>query len=260
MRKKLAIGALAMTLAGCSTDGLFVGTYTRVGIDASKDGAGAGIGVKNIAVAVAPTKENGDAYNILGKTDIDLAFTDFALFEIVATGEAAECASGKSTVVELTKAVKGTTETADAAAVEAATPFADKTPGVAALIAAVKDKTEKTAKTEKKKQPNPLIFVAGTSWSLLDVSLGEATGPSISFGYRRTVGIRMPIKNEVVGSSYASVSINTMKTKHSNDAEPSQIKGGTRSVYVFATGTASINMAQKYAGNIAQGMKGCDDA
>ncbi|MFJ2683344.1 hypothetical protein ACIOYV_06345 [Pseudomonas sp. NPDC087342] len=219
MLKNVALWVAVVSLSGCSTDSLFVGTYTRVGIDASQDGAGGGIGVKNVAMTIAPTKANGQAYDVLGTTDVDLAFSNLVLSETVATGEAAVCASGKSKVTEL------------------------------------------IALAEKATKPQgPLIFVASTSWSLLEVSLGEATGPGISFGYRRTVGIRMPIKNETIGSTFASVSISTVDNDHGSTAPKTEI-GGTRSVYTFATGKASVNMAQKYASKIASNSQhiGCPD-
>lgn len=211
MIKNLTLVAAIFSLAGCSTpNALYVGTYTRVGIDASQNGAGGGIGFKNVAMTIAPTKSTGEAYDVLGTTDVDLALNNLVLVETVATGEAAVCASGKSALAVLVKNV--------------------------------------TAKTPK--PPGPLIFLADTSWSLLEVSMGEAAGPGISFGYRRTVGIRMPIKNEKIGSSYASVSISTLAIDHTSTAKKTEVSG-TRSVYTFATGEASVNMAQKYAAKVA---------
>src|SRR3989338_6051254 len=169
MLKNFALLVAVASLSGCSTDSLFVGTYTRVGIDASQDGAGGGVGVKNVAMTIAPTKPGGEAYDVLGTTDVDLAFTNLVLSEIVATGQAAVCASGKSKASDLV-----------------------------------------TQANAELKSLGPLVFVAATSWSLLEVSFGEATGPGISFGYRRAVGIRMPIKNETIGSTFASVSISTV--------------------------------------------------
>lgn len=211
MQRNLTLFAAVFSLTGCAApDALFVGTYTRLGIDASQSGAGGGIGFKNVAITVAPTKTTGEAYDILGTTDVDLAFDKLALVETVATGEAAVCASGKSTVADLAK---------------------------------------KLEETERKSR-GPLIFLADTSWSLIEVSMGEAAGPGISFGYRRTVGIRMPIKNENIGSVYASVSISTLDTDHANTAKKTEVDG-IRSVYTFATGAASVKMAQRYATDIA---------
>lgn len=221
MIRYLTLVVAFFTLSGCSSpDTLYVGTYTRVGIDASQNSAGGGIGFRNVALTVAPTNANGDAYDVLGTTDVDLAFRNLVLVETVATGEAAVCASGKSKVSE--------------------------------LVAVIKQGNQP--------KPGPLIFVADTSWSLLEVSMGDAVGPGITFGYRRIVGIRMPVKNEHIGSAYGSVSISTLDTDHPSNAEPTKI-GGTRSVYTFATGIASVNMAQKYAkqvvGNSHQ--QGCPD-
>ncbi|WP_397448668.1 hypothetical protein [Pseudomonas sp. NA-150] len=221
MIRNLTLMAAIFSLSGCSTpDTLYVGTYTRVGIDASHSSMGGGIGFRNVALTVAPTNAKGDAYDVLGTTDVDLALRNLVLVETVATGEAAVCASGNSKVSDLVADIKNAPQ----------------------------------------KEPGPLIFVADTSWSLLEVSVGDAVGPGISFGYRRIVGIRMPVKNEHIGSAYGSVSISTLETAHTNKAEPTEI-GGTRSVYTFATGKASVNMAQKYAnkvvGNIQQ--QGCQD-
>lgn len=219
MLKRLILVVAVLSSNGCATpSALFVGTYTRVGIDASQSGAGGGIGFKNVAMTIAPTKATGEAYDILGTTDVDLSLTELALVETVATGEAAVCASGGKSRAELAR--------------------------------------KSTAKTNK--PPGPLIFLADTSWSLLEVSMGEAAGPGISFGYRRTIGIRMPIKNEKVGSSYASVSISNLSTTHESGATETKVKG-IRSLYTFATGAASVNMAQKNADKIGgiTGQKGC---
>lgn len=207
MLSKITLTAMSMALTACASNSLFVGTYTRVGIDVSQQGAGAGIGIKNVAMTVAPTKDSGEAYDVLGTTDTDLALTNLVLHEVVATGEAAICASGNGDVRALQRQlIKG--------------------------------------------QPQPpLIFVAASSWSLLEVSLGDATGPGISFGYKRTVGIRMPIKNEKLGSAYASVSISTLEKDHSSRARKTEIEG-TRSVYTFATGKASLQMARQYVQQI----------
>lgn len=56
----------------------------------------------------------------------------------------------------------------------------------------------------------------------------------------------MPVKEENIGSAYGSVSISTLDKAHSSKAKATEI-GGTRSVYTFATGEASVNMAQQYA-------------
>jgi hypothetical protein len=221
MIRNLTLMAAIFSLSGCSTpDTLYVGTYTRVGIDASQSSTGGGIGFRNVALTIAPTNANGDAYDVLGTTDVDLALGDLTLVETVATGEAAVCASGKRTVSDLVSKIKNA----------------------------------------PKKEPGPLIFVADTSWSLLEVSVGDAVGPGISFGYRRIVGIRMPVKNEHIGSAYGSVSISTLKTAHTSKAVPTEI-GGTRSVYTFATGEASVNMAQSYAKNLVGNtqQQGCPD-
>lgn len=207
-------------LSGCATtDTLYVGTYTRAGIDLSTEGGGAGIGVKSVAMTIAPTKESGEAYDILGKADIDLAFNDLAMYEVVATGPAAVCASGRDST-----------------------------------------KTIATLSSDNNQPASPLIFASISSWSLIEVSLGDVTGPGVSFGYKRTVGIRMPIKDEQIGSTFASVAINTTSTDHPNSAKKSEV-AGARSVYVFSTGNAALKMAQQYAGALAGDSRhqGCAD-
>ena len=201
MKRIVLIASFALT--GCASDSLYFGTYTRVGIDASTDGAG--IGVKNAALNIAPTKKDGSAFDVLGTSDIDLAYTDVVIKEIVAVGEAAKCAAQRS-------------KPADAKSVSAT---ADTTPAV-----------------------GPVIFGAYTSWSLVDLSWGGATAQGINFGYKRGVGVKLPIINDTVGSVYASVSINTTDS----DAVAAKTNvGGTRNIYTFATGTAAIIKAAQEA-------------
>lgn len=84
---------MAGTIAGCSHDSLYFGSYTRVGIDASATGAG--IGVKNAALNIAPPKSNGQLYDVLGTTDMDLGYTYAVINEEIAVGDAANCAAQK---------------------------------------------------------------------------------------------------------------------------------------------------------------------
>jgi hypothetical protein len=211
MIKTLAFVAVSTTLAGCPSKALYFGTYTRVGIDVSQDSGGAGIGVKNIALSIAPPKKDGTAFDVLGTSDIDLGITDLAMSEIVAIGPAALCAAGAS----------------------------DRATLAAAAVA------------PNAKSHGPLIFSAATSWSLLDLSWGDATGAGLTFGYKRTVGIRMPIVSDTVGAAFAKVTINTTSTTH-GEAEKSEI-GGTRSKFVFSTGQAAVIKAGQKATEVNGG-------
>lgn len=202
MKRTLLIVSFA--LSGCASDSLYFGTYTRVGIDASTDGAG--IGAKNAALNVTPPKKDGTAFDVLGTSDLDLAYTNVVIKEIVAVGDAAICAAQKSK---------------PAGAARALAEPADAKPAV-----------------------GPVIFGAYTSWSLIDLSWGGATATGINFGYKRGVGVKLPIVNDTVGSVYASVSVNT--TDQETVAERTNI-GGTRNKYTFATGSAAIIKAAQEA-------------
>lgn len=202
MKRALLIASLALT--GCATDSLYFGTYTRVGIDASTDGAG--IGAKNVTLNIAPPKKDGTAFDVLGTSDIDLAYTDVVIKEIVAVGEAARCAAQR-----------------------------DKPANA---------KTATDVSEEKPPAVGPVIFGAYTSWSLIDLSWGGATATGINFGYKRGVGVRLPIVNDSVGPVYASVQINT--TDDDTVAEKTNV-GGTRNIYTFATGSAAIIKAAQEA-------------
>jgi len=211
MKALVLIGALA--LSGCASDSLYFGTYTRVGIDASTDGAG--IGAKNVALNIAPTKKDGTAFDVLGTTDLDIAYSDVVIKEVVAVGDAAKCAAMKN------KAAGG--KTADQLIkLDAAQP-----PAV-----------------------GPIIFGAYTSWSLIDLSWGGATATGINFGYKRGVGVKLPIVNDNVGAVYASVSVNTTDGE---TVAPKTNVGGTRSKYTFATGSAAIIKAAQEASSLNGG-------
>ena len=205
MKELLLIPTLM--LAGCaSNDSLYFGTYTRVGIDASSDGVG--IGAKNAALNVTPPKSDGTAFDVLGTSDLDIAYTNTVIKEIVAVGEAAKCAASIKPRAELEAALLAT----------------------ASEPAAV----------------GPLIFVTYSSWSLLDLSWGDATATAtgINFGYKRGTGIKMPIVDDQVGSAYASITVNT--TDSDTVADKSNISG-TRNRHTFATGQAAIIKASQEA-------------
>lgn len=207
MKQTLLIVSFA--LSGCASDSLYFGTYTRIGIDASKDGVG--IGAKNAALNVTPPKKDGTAFDVLGTSDLDLAYTNVVIKEIVAVGDAAICAAQKSKPV---------------GAVRALTDQVDTKPAV-----------------------GPVIFGTYSSWSLIDLSWGDATAAGINFGYKRGVGVKLPIINDTVGSVYASISVNT--SNQETVAEKTNI-GGVRNKYTFATGSAAIIKAAQEA-NVLNG-------
>ena len=171
-------------ISGCaSNSSLYFGTYTRIGIDASTDGAG--IGAKNAALNVTPPKKDGSAFDVLGTSDLDIAYTNTVIKEVVAVGQAAKCAAIKKPVAS-----------------DVAT-FTKSSPEPSAV--------------------GPIIFGTYSSWSLLDLSWGGATSTGINFGYKRGTGVKMPIVNDNVGSVYASISINT--TDNGLIAEKTNIGG-----------------------------------
>jgi len=89
-----------LLLSGCaSNDALYFGSYTRVGIDASVDGIG--IGAKNAALNITPPKKEGGAFDVIGTSDIDIAYTNAVVKEVIAVGEAAKCAARKKTSLEI---------------------------------------------------------------------------------------------------------------------------------------------------------------
>jgi len=210
MKALVLIGTLA--LAGCATDSLYFGTYTRVGIDASKDGAG--IGAKNAALTIAPPKKDGTAFDVLGTSDIDIAYTDVVIKEVVAVGDAAKCAA-------MTSKASGGNAAAQIQSEQAQPPAV-----------------------------GPVIFGAYTSWSLLDLSWGGATATGINFGYKRGVGVKLPIVNDTVGAVYASVTVNTTDGE---TVAPKSNVGGTRNRYIFATGSAAVTKAAQEASSLNGG-------
>lgn len=176
--------AFTLGLAGCVNDNsLYFGTYTRIGIDASSDGVG--IGAKNAALNVTPTKLDGTAFDVLGTSDLDIAYTNTVIKEVVAVGDAAKCAAQKEVEAEFAEAI-------------------------------MDEKVEPAA-------VGPLIFATYSSWSLLDLSWGDTIASGINFGYKRGTGIKMPIVNDQVGSAYASITVNT--TDGDTIADKSNIGG-----------------------------------
>lgn len=165
-----------VVISGCTSNkSLYFGTYTRIGIDASSDGAG--IGAKNAALNITPPKEGGGAFDVLGTSDLDIAYTNAVIKEVVAVGEAAKCAARKTPVAKTVEA------------------YTKSSPEPSAV--------------------GPIIFGTYSSWSLLDLSWGGATSTGINFGYKRGTGVKMPIVNDSVGSVYASISVNTTDKKRS---------------------------------------------
>jgi len=168
MKYLVVLGIIFMS--GCTSNkSLYFGTYTRVGIDVSSDGAG--IGAKNAALNITPPKEDGSAFNVLGTSDLDIAYTNAVIKEVIAVGEAAKCAAIKVPVNDGRKSLAA---------------FSSEPSAVGAII-----------------------FGTYSSWSLLDLSWGGDMSTGINFGYKRGTGVKMPIINDSVGSVYASISVNT---------------------------------------------------
>ena len=218
-----SIPYVLFTLIICSgcTKSLYMSSYTRVGIDASADGIG--IGAKNATINTAPTKSTGEAFNVLGTVDLDIKYTGVILKEVVATGKASECAAYVRPSVE---ALSNTT------------------------------KFLNTLTAQEKGKPNKLYFGTYTSWSLIDLSWRQATGSGLNFGYKRGVGLKMPIKDDNIGSVYADISLNT--TDQGDDISKSKING-YRSIQTFATGQPAIIKASLNSEKLTQNakIKGC---
>ena len=196
---------LTMSLVGCgSSNSLYFGTYTRIGIDASSDGVG--IGAKNAAINITPPKSDGTAFDVLGTSDIDIAYTNTVIKEIIAVGKAAKCASRKDPKAEIEASLLSNG-------------------GEPAAV-------------------GPLIFGTYSSWSILDLSWGDAVTTGINFGYKRGTGVKMPIVNDQVGSAFASITVNT--TDSEAIAAKSNVNG-TRNKHTFATGQAAIIKASQEA-------------
>lgn len=203
--KLLVLLCMYSLMAGCSStsESLYFGTYTRVGIDASTDGVG--IGVKNSTVQITPPKKDGSSFDVVGTSDIDLGYTYAIIEETVAVGAAAVCASKAQTEKSVTEVVSNQ-----------------------------RSSTEVVY--------DSVIFGAFTSWSLLDLNVG-ANSPSqgINFGYKRGVGVKMPIKDDKVGSIFAKITVNNSKS----DRVSQPYDGGTRTVQTFATGIPAIIMSSR---------------
>ncbi len=203
MMKYLVLIA-TLLIVGCeSTKSLYFGTYTRIGIDASTDGAG--IGAKNAALNITPTKKDGSTFDVLGTSDLDIAYTNTVIKEVIAVGDAALCAAMKN---------------------ETDISF------------------EEFIKTDDTTPVGPLVFGTYSSWSLLDLSWGDATSKGINFGYKRGTGVKMPIVDDNVGAAYASISVNTTGD---NAIAPKTNINGTRNTHTFATGKAAMIKASQEA-------------
>jgi len=222
---KILIAASSLMLCSCVTDNaLYFGSYSRVGIDVSSDGAG--IGVKNATLNVSAPKENGGAFDLLGQNDTDLSFKDAVIRETVAAGPAAICAAKK-----------------------------EKDPAV---------ESQQVRKARSK--PGKIYFGTYTSFSLVDLNWGGSPSPGINFGYKRGVGLRLPVVDDSVGSAFASIEINTTDEDRTvapagvlasdqptdTGAGPEQIPKtqikGVRSRQIFATGEAAVIKAAQFAG------------
>ena len=211
MKYLILVGILFIN--GCASQSLYFGTYNRVGIDASTNGVG--IGTKVAAVNITPPKSDGSAFDVLGTSDLDINYIDVVIKEIVAVGKAAKCASiSTPTFSTINDFLLG----------------------------------EKTEENNKAEYIGRIIFGAYSSWSLLDLSWGGATATGINFGYKRGVGIKVPIVNDKIGSAFALITVNTASTSKSETVALKSNIGGTRSKHTFATGNAAIIKASKEAG------------
>lgn len=200
---------LISTTAGCSHDSLYFGSYTRVGIDASATGAG--IGVKNAALNIAPPKSDGQLYDVLGTTRMDLGYTYAAINEEIAIGDAANCAAQKT------------------------------------------KSTQINALSDVGKTSGAVVFGAYTSWALLDFSWGDATSKGIHLGYKRGIGVRVPVREDNVGAVYANTTLNT--TDREVLGAPNSEFGGSRYSQTFATGKAAIIKASGRSAELNGGDK-----
>lgn len=210
-------------LTGCaSNEALYFGTYSRIGIDASTDGIG--IGAKNHAFNLAPSKTDGSAFSVLGHSDMDLSYTKAVITEEFATGKAATCAAYKKTNKEFTKNIL---EAEDA-----------------------EKSLNNNANTDKPKI-GTVIFGTYSSLSIFDLSWYNSVSNGINFGYKRGTGVKLPIVNDQVGDVYSLVTINTTETDGTGGTiAPKSETGGTRSTYIFATGKAAIIKASQRANNL----------
>jgi len=180
-----------------------------VGIDASATGAG--IGVKNAALNIAPPKSNGQLYDVIGTTNMDLGYTYAVINEEIAIGDAANCAAQKL------------------------------------------QSTNINSFSDSGKTSGAVVFGAYTSWALLDLSWGDATSKGIHLGYKRGVGVRVPVRDDNVGAVYANTMLNTTDTA-SLDTPKSEF-GGARYSQTFATGKAAIIKASGRSAQLNGGDK-----
>ncbi len=92
MRSLYTIAFSLFILTGCASNAVYFGTATNLGIDISSESTNI-IGYKNTQIARVPPTQKGDAFSVLGTSDVDLSLTDVAIYERFATGEAADCAA-----------------------------------------------------------------------------------------------------------------------------------------------------------------------
>lgn len=111
--------------------------------------------------------------------------------------------------------------------------------GDAANCAAQKIKSTPVAQlSDGGKTSGAVVFGAYTSWALVDLSWGDATSKGIHFGYKRGVGVRVPVHDDSVGAVYANTMLNT--TDRASLDTPKSEFGGARYSQTFATGKAAI--------------------
>ncbi len=211
-------------LAGCvnSKKNLYFGTYTRIGIDASANNSG--IGFKTAAIKVAPPKKNGKSFDVLAQSDVTLSYFDVVVDEVVAVGDPAKCASYLNP------------------AQYAATLRSQQNLNPKNIDAF------QIASNTSQFSHGPIIYGASTGWSLIDLSWGGTPGAGINFGYKRTVGIKMPVVDNNIGDAYARIQINSSNDSKTNGTAPISLTNkGTRTINSFATGQAAIIKAANQA-------------
>ncbi|WP_295879957.1 hypothetical protein [uncultured Thiohalocapsa sp.] len=214
--QRLAVLCLlaSMGASGCGGPSVYFAGYTRIGVDASVDGAG--VGVRQSAVTLSPPRADGGAHDLAAVTDMDLSLTDLVISQDLATGDAANALStdGNSLAPQ-----RGTGQF---------------------------------------EEDSRLLFGSFTSWSLLEVNAPDSASPGILFGFKRAVALRVPVRKDRIGATYAGVDINTTGDRH-HGVPASALPGGVRNSYRFATGRPAVALAKQWLGNEGAGLRD-DDA
>jgi hypothetical protein len=128
--------------------------------------------------------------------------------------------------------------------------------GDAANCAASNKKIDLNSFADTGKTSGAVVFGAYTSWALFDFSWGDATSKGIHLGYKRGVGVRVPVQDDKVGAVYANTTLNTTNDVSFVNIKSSQ--GGTRYSQTFATGKAAVIRAAGRATSLNGGASGYD--